>query len=374
MTFPFLSRTGQFSFLGNSFEAWAAALAVTFGAAVAMVFVRAFVLRRVENIARRTRTRLDDFVTRMLSQTYLLFIVVFAIYFGSTFLELTAKQETFVARIAIASLMLQAAVWGDTGLRAWRDQFSIGPVDGERRASSSVLCFISRLLLWVVVTLMILDNFGINITTLVASLGIGGVAVALATQNILGDLFASLSIMLDKPFEVGDFIIVGDVLGSVEHIGLKTTRVRGLGGEQVVFSNGELLKSRIHNHKRMQTRRVAFVLRVAYGMPEDLLCRIPHIIREIIASKPNIDFERAHFFAWGQWSLDFEVVYHYRSPDYILHMDAQQDIFLEIYRRFQQEGIEFAHPLSIVRLDDPRLAETFLRRDGAPPPPGPAFH
>jgi small-conductance mechanosensitive channel len=374
MMFPFLSRTGHFSFLGNPFEAWVAALAVTLGAAIAMVFVRAFVLRRVANVARRTRTRLDDFVTRMLSQTYLLFIVVFAIYFGSTFLELSAKQEKFVARIAIAALMLQAAVWGDTGLRAWRDQFSIGPVDGERRASSSVLCFISRLLLWVVVTLMILDNFGINITTLVASLGIGGVAVALATQNILGDLFASLSIMLDKPFEVGDFIIVGDVLGSVEHIGLKTTRVRGLGGEQVVFSNGELLKSRIHNHKRMQTRRVAFVLRVAYGMPEDLLCRIPHIIREIIASKPNIDFERAHFFAWGQWSLDFEVVYHYRSPDYILHMDAQQDIFLEIYRRFQQEGIEFAHPLSIVRLDDPRLAETFLRRDGAPPPPGPAFH
>jgi small-conductance mechanosensitive channel len=374
MMFPFLSRTGQFSFLGNPFEAWAAALAVTFGAAIAMMFARAFVLRRVETVARRTRTRLDDFVTRMLSQTYLLFIVVFAIYFGSTFLELTAKQETFVARIAIASLLLQAAVWGDTGLRAWRDQFSIGPVDGERRASSSVLCFISRLLLWVVVTLMILDNFGINITTLVASLGIGGVAVALATQNILGDLFASLSIMLDKPFEVGDFIIVGDVLGSVEHIGLKTTRVRGLGGEQVVFSNGELLKSRIHNHKRMQTRRVAFVLRVAYGMPEDLLCRIPHIIREIIASKPNIDFERAHFFAWGQWSLDFEVVYHYRSPDYILHMDAQQDIFLEIYRRFQQEGIEFAHPLSIVRLDDPKLVDTFLRRGDAPPPSGPAFH
>ncbi|MCS0580210.1 mechanosensitive ion channel family protein [Massilia pinisoli] len=374
MMFPFLSRTGHFSFLGNPFEAWVAALAVTLGAAIAMVFVRAFVLRRVANVARRTRTRLDDFVTRMLSQTYLLFIVVFAMYAGSTFLELSARQEKFVARIAIAALMLQAAVWGDTGLRAWRDQFSIGPVDGERRASSSVLCFISRLLLWVVVTLMILDNFGINITTLVASLGIGGVAVALATQNILGDLFASLSIMLDKPFEVGDFIIVGDVLGSVEHIGLKTTRVRGLGGEQVVFSNGELLKSRIHNHKRMQTRRVAFVLRVAYGMPEDLLCRIPNIIRAIIASKPNIDFERAHFFAWGQWSLDFEVVYHYRSPDYILHMDAQQDIFLEIYRRFQQEGIEFAHPLSIVRLDDPRLAETFLRRDGAPPPPGPAFH
>jgi len=373
MMLPLLSGISHFSLLDNSFEQWAVALAVTAGSMVAMVFVRSFVLRRLAALSRRTETRLDDFVTTMLSRTYLLFIVVFAVYFGSTFLDLSQKQDRFVTRVAIAALLLQAAIWGDTGLRAWRDQFRTGPVDGERRASSGVLCFISRLLLWVVGTLMILDNFGINITTLVASLGIGGVAVALATQNILGDLFASLSIMLDKPFEVGDFIIVGDVLGSVEHIGLKTTRVRGLGGEQVVFSNGELLKSRIHNHKRMQTRRVAFVLRVAYGTAEELLCRIPHIIRDIVMSRSHVDFERAHFFSWGQWSLDFEVVYHYRSPDYILHMDAQQDIFLEIYRRFQQEGIEFAHPLSIVRLADPGLADT-LRRNGGAPPPGPSFH
>jgi len=361
------------TFLNNSPEDWVVALAVTVAATVAMVFVRAFVLRRMEAVSRRTRTRIDDFVLTMLSRTYLLFIVVIGLYFGSTMLDLSVKQDRFVTRIAIASLLLQAAIWGDTGLRAWRDKFSIGPVDGERRQSSSVLCFISRLLLWVVVTLMILDNFGINITTLVASLGIGGVAVALATQNILGDLFASLSIMLDKPFEVGDFIIVGDVLGSVEHIGLKTTRVRGLGGEQVVFSNGELLKSRIHNHKRMQTRRVAFVLRVAYGTPEEALARIPHIIRDIVSAKPDIDFERAHFFSWGQWSLDFEVVYHFRSPDYIRHMDAQQAIFLDIYRRFQQECIEFAQPLSIVRLADPRQAELFRRNDPVPPA-GPSVH
>lgn len=374
MMLPFLSRAGHFSFLNNSFEDWAAALAVAGASMIAMFGVRALVLRRIEAATRRPHTRLDDFVLAMLSQTYLLFMLVFALYFGSTFLDLTIRQETFVSRTAIAALLLQAAIWGDTGLRAWRDQFSVGPVDGERRASSGVLCFISRLILWVVVTLMILDNFGINITTLVASFGIGGVAVALATQNILGDLFASLSIMLDKPFEVGDFIIVGDVLGSVEHIGLKTTRVRGLGGEQVVFSNGELLKSRIHNHKRMQTRRVAFVLRVAYGTSEELLCRIPQIIREIVTSKPDIDFERAHFFGWGEWSLNFEVVYHFRSPDYIRHMDAQQAIFLEIYRRFQEAGVEFAQPLSIVRLADPKLAGA-LRRDGdAAPPAGPSFH
>ncbi|MGB9109872.1 MAG: mechanosensitive ion channel family protein, partial [Telluria sp.] len=296
--------------------------------------------------------RLGGLVVTMLSRTYMLFIVAFGIYVGSTFLDLSRARALFVGRIAVAALLMQVAVWGDVGLRAWRDQLRVGQ-DGPRRNSSSILGFSLRLTLWVIVALMVLDNFGVNITALVASLGVGGIAVALAVQNILGDLFASLSITLDKPFEIGDFIIVGDVLGSVEHIGLKTTRVRGLGGEQVVFSNGDLLKSRIHNHKRMETRRVAFVLRIAYGTTEELLCRVPRIIREIVAAKPNIDFERAHFFGWGEWSLNFEVVYHFRSPDYILHMDAQQDIFLEIYRRFEQEGIAFAHPLSIVRLADP---------------------
>jgi small-conductance mechanosensitive channel len=177
----------------------------------------------------------------------------------------------------------------------------------------------------VIVFLMVLDNFGVNITALVASLGVGGIAVALAVQNILGDLFASLSITLDKPFEIGDFIIVGDVLGAVEHIGLKTTRLRGLGGEQVVFSNGDLLKSRIHNHKRMETRRVAFVLRIAYGTSEEQLCRVPRMVREIIAAKPNGDFERAHFFSWasGRWTSRSCTTS--AAPTTSLHMDAQQD-------------------------------------------------
>jgi small-conductance mechanosensitive channel len=373
LSLPFELHGRAFSFLNNPLEDWALALAVTVLASTAMLFLRRFVLHRVEAVSRRTETRLDDFLATILARTYLVLIVVFALYFGSTCLELTPRREAFVARVAVAALLLQVAIWGDVGLRAWRDQVRLGG-DGERRASSSVLCFMSRLALWAIVTLMVLDNFGINITTLVASLGVGGIAVALATQNILGDLFASLSIMLDKPFEIGDFIIVGDVLGSVEHIGLKTTRLRGLGGEQVVFSNGDLLKSRIHNHKRMETRRVAFILRVAYGTSEEQLCRIPRMIREVVAARPNVDFERAHFFMWGEWSLDFEVVYHYRSPDYVLHMDTQQDIFLEIYRRFQHEGIQFAHPLSIVRLADPGLAGLASARAAGGAPPGPSFH
>jgi small-conductance mechanosensitive channel len=364
MSFSFLAPLHGFSFLNNSFEDWMLALAAGALATAAMAFVRHLVLRRVAASSAVTDARLENLVTYMLSRTYLLFIVAFGVYFGSTFLDLSRARELLVTRVAVTALLLQLAIWGDAGLRAWRDQLRQGQ-DGGRRASGSVLAFCLRLTLWLVVFLMVLDNFGVNITALVASLGVGGIAVALAVQNILGDLFASLSIMLDKPFELGDFIIVGDVLGSVEHIGLKTTRVRGLGGEQVVFSNGDLLKSRIHNHKRMETRRVAFVLRVAYGTSEEQLCRIPRMIREIIAAKPNVDFERAHFFMWGEWSLDFEVVYHFRSPDYILHMDAQQDIFLEVYRRFEEEGIRFAHPMSIVRLADPP-------QDGARPLPAQA--
>jgi small-conductance mechanosensitive channel len=349
-----------FTFLDNSPENWAMALAVAVGATAAMYFLRALVLRRVSRMAPETETGIDDVVACMLARTYLLFIFAIGLYFGSLFLELTPQRELVISRIAVTALLLQLAIWGDTGLRAWRDQYRrhLPPVDGNgsRRASSTVLGFIARLALWVVVFLMVLDNLGFNITTLVASLGVGGVAVALAVQNILGDLFASLSIMLDKPFEIGDFIIVGDVLGSVEHIGLKTTRVRGLGGEQVVFSNGDLLKSRIHNHKRMQTRRVAFILRVAYGTAEQQLCRIPDLIRGVISAQPNTDFERAHFMNYNEWSLDFEVVYHFKSPDYLLHMDAQQAIFLELYRQFERERIQFAHPMSVVRLADQDIA------------------
>lgn len=361
----------DYFFLDNSLQQWGTALAVTAGAAASMYFIHAFVVRKAAALAGRTATRLDDILATILASTYTLFIAAVALYLGSLVLELTPARALFVRRAAMCALLLQAAVWGDTGLRAWRDQYRQGVSgDNGRRASSAVLCFVSRLALWVIAALMVLDNFGFNITTLVASLGIGGIAVALAVQNILGDLFASLSIMLDKPFEIGDFIIVGDVLGTVEHIGLKTTRVRGLGGEQVVFSNGELLKSRIHNHKRMETRRVAFILRVAYGTPEQQLRAIPELVREIVTAEPEVDFERAHFFRYGDWSLDYEVVYHYRTPDYFAHMDAQQRVLLALYRRFEREGIQFAHPLSVVKLADQHLP---AQRPAVAPVPGTAM-
>jgi len=190
----------------------------------------------------------------------------------------------------------------------------------------------------------------VDVTALVAGLGVGGIAVALAVQNILGDLFASFSIVLDRPFVMGDFIIVGDYMGTVEHVGLKTTRIRSLSGEQLVFSNTDLLGSRIRNYKRMAERRVVFSLGVLYQTSPEQLEKIPQMIREIVEAQTPVRFDRAHFKEYGASSLNFEVVYYILDPDYNRYMDIQQAVNLEIYRRFDEEGIEFAYPTQTLYL------------------------
>jgi len=206
-------------------------------------------------------------------------------------------------------------------------------------------------MVWFVVILIALDNLGVNIKTLIAGLGIGGIAVALALQNILGDLFASLSIILDKPFVIGDFIIINEYLGTVEHIGLKTTRIRSLSGEQLIFSNSDLLKSRIRNFKRMYERRVVFTIGVLYQTPYEKLCRIPKMIREIVEGNDQVRFDRAHFKEYGDFSLKFEIVYWIQNPDYNLYMDIQQTINLEIYKKFEASRIKFAYPTQTLFLN-----------------------
>ena len=199
--------------------------------------------------------------------------------------------------------------------------------------------------------LLTLDNLGVNITAMVAGLGVGGVAVALAVQNILGDLFASLSITFDRPFVIGDFLIVDDFLGSVEHIGIKSTRLRSLSGEQIVMSNADLLKSRLRNYGRMSERRVLFTASVTYETPAEPLEQIPTIIREIIDAQPDTRLDRSHFATHAAASLDFETVYYVLSTDYNHYMDIQQTINLRIHREFARRGIEFAYPTQRLLLE-----------------------
>jgi small-conductance mechanosensitive channel len=200
------------------------------------------------------------------------------------------------------------------------------------------------LVIWTLGIVFLLDNLGFKISAVITGLGIGGIAVALAAQAILGDLFAYFVIFFDRPFEIGDFITVTDKAGSVEYIGLKTTRLRSLSGEQLVFSNKDLTDSRIHNYKRMMQRRIVFQLGVTYQTTQEKIKEIPGLVKQIIEKQPDISFDRGHFAKYGDFSLIFEFVYYVVSPDYNRYMDIQQAIYFDIYKEFEQRGIEFAYP------------------------------
>lgn len=278
-----------------------------------------------------------------------------------------------VDHLTIIAVIAQAAFWASLAVRLWlAHQVAVKQqTDAGAATTMSVLGFFAQLALWSLVVLLALENLGFNITTLLAGLGIGGVAMALAAQGILGDVFASVTIALDKPFAIGDFITLDDVAGTVEHIGLKTTRLRSLSGEQVVVSNTDLLKGRVHNFKRLSERRVEFTIGVAYDAPASKLAMIPAIIREAVTSQPKARFDRAHFKKYGESALIFESAFYFSDPDYNHYMDTQQAINLAIYRRLQQEGVSLAHPMPPTIVinerpqphDNPRSATRDLARD-----------
>jgi small-conductance mechanosensitive channel len=269
--------------------------------------------------------------------------------------------------------MLQVALWGNRAVslglaRYFKRHAGEG---AQASASSTLLSWALRTMLWTVALLAVLSNVGVNITALVASLGIGGVAVALAVQNILGDLFASLSIAIDKPFEVGDSIAVGPVSGNVEFVGLKTTRIRALGGEQIVMSNAELLKQTVSNYQRQATRRVVLTFGVTYDTTPEQAEAIPGIIKSFVDPEEQVSFGRAHFKSFGDSALIFEVVYTVLLPDYDLFMDVQQRFNLQLMRELKKIGVEFAFPTRTVYLAGDVAAAmppafSGLSPDGAP--------
>lgn len=316
------------------------------------------ILTRLAKFAPSTETDWDDIVTTALQRTKGWSLLVFAAFLGGITLTLPEGVLTVLASAAAIALFLQLGFWVNAGITAWMKSYEKRRAQEDVSAvmSMSVLTIVAKLVLWSMVLLLSLDNVGVDVTALVAGLGIGGVAVALAAQNVLGDLFASLSIVLDKPFVLGDFLIVGDHLGAVEKIGLKTTRVRSLSGEQLIFSNNDLLTSRIRNYGRMFERRVVFKIGVTYQTPRDKLKSIPGIIREAVEAlgEDTVRFDRSHFQSYGDFALSFETVYYVLDPDYNLYMDCQQSINLRIHERFEAEGIEFAYPTQTL----------FLAREG----------
>lgn len=331
-------------YFGNSVTVWLEALVVFVVSLTVLRVVRGVVEGRLSVWAKRTNTTVDDLIADLVKKTKLIFLMILSAFFASTLLTLPPGVDWGVGKAAILAVLYQAGVWGGAIVQYLISQYVRLEGQEEREGSAAAFSFLGKLALWSLILVLALDNLEFDITALVTSLGIGGIAVALAVQNILGDLFASLSIMLDKPFVAGDFIILDNFACTIEHVGLKTTRARSLSGEQLIFANSDLLKSRLRNFKRMEERRVVFEIGVVYQTPVEQVEKIPSMIQEIIVKQPNTRFDRVHFKEFGPSSLNFEIVFWMTQPDYLLFMDTRQAVNLEIMKRFEAEGIEFAYP------------------------------
>ena len=334
-------------FLGNDLQDWLIALALAVGVVIILTILKQVVKSRLLKLVKGSKTEVDDFLVPLVRQTRMFTFFALGIYLGSLFLEIPAQTQMWLDKGFRVVFFLQLGFWGMGMISLYVNREVTGKLDQDHGADATTIDafgLVAKIALWILVSLLILDNLGVEINSLIASLGIGGIAVALAVQNMLGDLFASLSIALDKPFVIGDFVVVDEFAGTVEDIGLKSTRIRSLSGEELVFSNTDLLNSRIRNYKRLQERRIAFEIGVTYGTPAEKLESIPSLVEEIITPLEKVRFDRTHLKEMGDFALNYEIVYFVLEPDYNTYMDVQQEINLALYRRFEEEGIEFAFP------------------------------
>ena len=330
--------------LGNPVREWLVAAAFAAGAFLILLLIQGLIVKRLGALAERTETAVDDFFVEIVRRTRRFLLLVVVVWLGSLTLSHTGRLEGVLRTAAVLAVLLQITLWALVSINFWVERTRRRRLASDAASVTLIGAagLAGKVLVWSVLLLVALDNVGVDVTALVAGLGIGGIAVGLALQNILGDLLASVSIVLDKPFVVGETIQVDDFVGKVESIGIKTTHVRSLSGEQIVFPNGALLQSRIRNHARMGDRRVVLTFSVGYDTPAEKVEAIPEMVRGLIEPLEQIRFDRAHFIRFGPAGLDFEVVWLVLSSDHRLHMDRQQQILTTLMRRLHEQGIELA--------------------------------
>jgi small-conductance mechanosensitive channel len=331
----------------NSLRAWFVAAAAFVVALGVLFLVRRLLAYRLGALAARTTNLVDDLGAEIARRTRLYFLVAIAVAVGARFVALPERMADTLDKAIALIVLFQVALWGTAGIAfyvARHIERRRDTLEASNAWAIRALGVAARGMVWALAFVAVLDNLGFDVTALVTGLGVGGIAIALAVQTILGDVLAAMAIVFDKPFVVGDFIVVDNLAGTVEAIGLKTTRLRSLTGEQLVFGNSELLKSRIRNFKRLYERRNVFTLDVTYDTPAHAVARIPAILREIVEAQHPVRFDRSHFSGYGESALRFETVYYVLDPQYNTHMDIQQAIFLAVLERFRRDGIEFAFP------------------------------
>jgi small-conductance mechanosensitive channel len=339
-------------YLGNSLYDYLISLAIFLASVGFLYFVRSVIIKRARALAGRTTTTVDDFLIDTISKRLIPLMYVVAVYFSLGRLDFSEGISgwitgIFVILISIFIVRFIISVTAYLVELLWEKKREGAGDAGVPRA----ILTSAKIVLYSLALVIALDNLGVEITALVTGLGIGGVAIALAAQAILGDLFSYFTIFFDRPFEVGDFIRVGEFRGTVEHIGIKTSRIRSLSGEELVFSNTDLTNARLQNFGKMMDRRVIFQIGVTYDTPMEKLEMIQPMIREIIDSTEKAEYERVHFHSFGDFSLNYEIVYLVLSNDYLHYMNVRHAVNLEIVRRFREQGIEFAFPTQTIQLE-----------------------
>ena len=353
-------------FLGNSLQAWLTASLTAAILFVVLMIARRLLVSRLGALAARTTNQIDDMVVALIGETRAWVLLVLAIYFGFAPLALPPRVEMYLPPAAKLVLLWQAALWGAGAIAFWVKhhlEHRTGTADRAGVAMINAMGVGAKVMLWILIVITALKSvFAIEITPLITGLGVSGIAVALAVQNILGDLLAALAIVFDKPFDVGDNIGVDTITGTVEHIGLKTTRIRSVTGEQIIIGNGDLLKSRLRNFRRMYQRRVLFNLDVTFDTPSDVLAKLPAIVEQIVSAQSPVKFDRCHVSSFSESAIRIETVYYVLDPDYKKYMDAQQAINLEILRRFAAEQVRFAFPSRTVYHEGPLVKDLAIGR------------
>lgn len=339
------------TYFGNRVLDYLIALGVIFFGLIVVKWFKHRLLIKLRIWANKTENAFDDFGVDTLERLGVPALYLIAVFIGLSYLDFSAGVEKTISRVATVLItILVIRLVSSIILTLLRSYFRRQENGNDRVKQLAGLMIIINAVIWITGILFLFDNMGYNVTALLTGLGIGGIAVALAAQNILGDLFNYFVIFLDKPFEVNDFITIDDKSGTIENIGIKTTRVLSLTGEQLVFANSDLTSSRIHNYKRMETRRAVFNISVVYQISPQQLAEIPELLKSIVLAQPNVRFDRAHWTTYGSSGLNFEVVYFVLSSDYNTYMDIQQNINIQIFEQFTQLGIAFANPTSLVYL------------------------
>ena len=339
----------QYEFLGNPVMNWGLALITFLVTLTVLPIIKGFIAARRRSWTPNDRLQFHsaiELTTLLVARTSRGFLFVVALFLASRHLTFPPRLERVIEIVIVCVFWLQVGLWAMASVRFGIDQRRIRStgLDSILAGSMDVILFCAGLIIWAMVALLALDNLGVEIKPLLAGLGIGGIAIALAVQTVLSDVLASMSITLDKPFGVGDSLTIGDYQGTVEHIGIKSTRLRSISGEQIIIANADIIKARVRNFGRMGDRRAVFQFGVNYDTPTDVLALIPGEVRKIVEAQANTRFDRCHFLTYGDTALQFELVYFMTKSDFAVYADTQQAINLALLDRLRELKVQLAAP------------------------------